>query len=262
MLLRGKVAIVTGSSRGIGKAMALGLAGAGAAVVVAARSESEGALAPGTIYATAAEIEALGGQALPVRCNVREEDSIYAMVQQTLNAFGRIDVLVNNAGIGTYRPFLESSVREWDLVLNINLRATFIGCRAVAPAMVEQGGGSIINISSHAATNIFSSTLGADPAEGIALMGQAYGVAKAAVERLTWGLSAELGQHNIAVNALKPLRPVLTEGFQAQRPDADFSTWATPEAMVKAATFLAGQDAQGLSGAIVTAEELVRRLGL
>ena len=262
MLLRGKVAIVTGSSRGIGKAMALGLAGAGAAVVVAARSESEGALAPGTIYATAAEIEALGGQALPVRCNVREEDSIYAMVQQTLDAFGRIDVLINNAGIGTYRPFLESSVKEWDLVLDINLRATFIGCRAVAPAMVEQGGGSIINISSHAATNIFSSTLGADPAEGIALMGQAYGVAKAAVERLTWGLSAELGQHNIAVNALKPLRPVLTEGFQAQRPDADFSTWATPEAMVKAATFLAGQDAQGLSGAIVTAEELVRRLGL
>ena len=262
MLLRGKVAIVTGSSRGIGKAMALGLAGAGAAVVVAARSESEGALAPGTIYATAAEIEALGGQALPVRCNVREEDSIYAMVQRTLDAFGRVDVLVNNAGIGTYRPFLESSVKEWDLVLDINLRATFIGCRAVAPAMVEQGGGSIINISSHAATNIFSSTLGADPAEGIALMGQAYGVAKAAVERLTWGLSAELGQHNIAVNALKPLRPVLTEGFQAQRPDADFSTWATPEAMVKAATFLAGQDAQGLSGAIVTAEELVRRLGL
>ena len=262
MLLRGKVAIVTGSSRGIGKAMALGLARAGAAVVVAARSESEGSLAPGTIYATAAEIEALGGQALPVRCNVREEDSIYAMVQQTLDAFGRVDVLVNNAGIGTYRPFLESSVKEWDLVLDINLRATFIGCRAVAPAMVEQGGGSIINISSHAATNIFSSTLGADPAEGIALMGQAYGVAKAAVERLTWGLSAELGQHNIAVNALKPLRPVLTEGFQAQRPDADFSTWATPEAMVKAATFLAGQDAQGLSGAIVTAEELVRRLGL
>ena len=94
------------------------------------------------------------------------------------------------------------------------------------------------------------------------MMGQAYGVAKAAVERLTWGLSAELGQYNIAVNVLKPLRPVLTEGFQAQRPDADFSTWATPEDMVKAATFLARQDAHGLSGAVVTAEELVKRLGL
>ena len=262
MSVAGKVTIVTGSSRGIGKAMALGLAREGASVVVAARSESERDLAPGTIYATAAEIEKLGGKALPVRCNVREEESIQAMVQQTLDAFGRIDVLINNAGIGTYRPFLESTVREWDLVLDINLRATYLGCRAVAPLMVEQGGGSIINISSHAADNIFSSTLSADAAEGIAMMGQAYGVAKAAVERLTWGLSAELGKHNIAVNVLRPLRPVITEGFQAQRPDADYSTWATPEDMVKAAVFLAGQDAHGLSGANVTAEELVRRLGL
>ena len=260
--LKDRVAIVTGSSRGIGKAMALGLALAGASIVVAARSETERALAPGTIYATAAEIEALGGKALPVRCNVREEESINAMVRQAMDAFGRIDILVNNAGIGTYRPFLESTLREWDLVMDINLRATFVGCQAVAPVMVEQGGGSIINISSHAAANIFSSTLGADSGEDIAMMGQAYGVAKAAVERLTWGLSAELGQYNIAVNVLKPLRPVLTEGFQAQRPDADFSTWATPEDMVKAATFLAQQDAHGLSGAVVTAEELVKRLGL
>ena len=262
MSLQDRVAIVTGSSRGIGKAMALGLARAGASIVVAARSETERTLAPGTIYATAAEVEALGSKALPVRCNVREEESINAMVQQALDAFGRIDVLVNNAGVGTYRPFLESTLREWDLVLDINLRATYIGCRAVAPVMVEQGRGSIINISSHAAANIFSSTLSADAEESIAMLGQAYGVAKAAVERLTWGLSAELGRYNIAVNALKPLRPVLTEGFQAQRPDADFSTWATPEDMVKAATFLAQQDAHGLSGAIVTAEELVQRLGL
>ena len=260
--LKNKVAIVTGSSRGIGKAMALGLAGAGASVVVAARSESERDLAPGTIYATASEIEELGGRALPIRCNVREEESINDMVRQTRENFGRIDVLVNNAGIGTYRPFLESTLKEWDLVMDINLRATYIGCRAVAPVMVEQGGGSIINVSSHAAGNIFSSTLSADAAQGIAMMGQAYGVSKAAVERLTWGLSAELGRYNIAVNVLRPLRPVLTEGFQAQRPDADYSTWATPEDMVKATIFLAGQDASGLSGANITAEELVQRLGL
>lgn len=260
--LDNKVAIVTGSSRGIGKAIALGLAAAGAAVVVAARSETERDNAPGTIYATAAEIKAQGGQALPIPCNVRDEHSIYAMTQQTRDAFGAIDILVNNAGIGTYRPFLESTLKEWELVLDINLRATYIGCRAVAPLMVEQGGGSIINLSSHAAGNIFSSTLNADAAAGVAMVGQAYGVAKAGVERLTWGLSAELGRYNIAVNCLKPLRPVLTEGFQAQRPEADFSTWATPAAMVQAAVFLAGQDAQGLSGAIVTAEELVQRLGL
>ena len=262
MSLADKVAIVTGSSRGIGKAIALGLAKEGASVVIAARSESERDNAPGTIYSTAAEIEALGGRSLPVRCNVREEESINAMVNETLDTFGAVDVLINNAGIGTYRPFLESNVKEWDLVMDINLRATYLGCRAVVPIMVEQGGGSIINISSHAAGSIFSSTLSADASEGIAMMGQAYGVSKAAVERLTWGLSAELGRYNIAVNVLRPLRPVITEGFQAQRPDADYSTWATPDDMVKAAVFLAGQDARGLSGANVTAEELVQRLGL
>jgi NAD(P)-dependent dehydrogenase (short-subunit alcohol dehydrogenase family) len=260
--LRGKVAIVTGSSRGIGKAIALGLAEQGAAVVVAARSETERPGAPGTIYATVAQIEAAGGKALAVRCNVREEESIYAMVQRTMDAFGRIDVLVNNAGVGAYRPFLEATVKEWDLVMDIDLRAPFICCKAVVPVMMEQGGGSIINVSSHAATNIFSSTLEADAAAEVALMGQAYGAAKAGLERFTWGLAAELGRYNIAVNALKPLRAVLTEGFQLQRPDADFSTWVTPEAMVKAAIFLAQQDARGLTGAVVTDAELVRRLGL
>jgi NAD(P)-dependent dehydrogenase (short-subunit alcohol dehydrogenase family) len=262
MALQGKVAIITGSSRGIGKAIALGLAEKGAAVVVAARSETERADAPGTIYATAAQIEAAGGKALAVRCNVREEESIYAMVQRAMDAFGRVDVLVNNAGVGTYRPFLEASVKEWDVVMDIDLRAPFICCKAVVPIMIKQGGGSIINVSSHAATNIFSSTLEADATAEVALMGQAYGAAKSGLERFSWGLAAELGRHNIAVNALKPLRPVLTEGFQLQRPGADFSTWVSPEAMVKAATFLAQQDARGLTGAIVTDAELVRRLGL
>ena len=260
--LKEKIAIVTGASRGIGKFMALGLAEAGASVVVAARTaEPRGGL-PGTIHETVAEIEATGGRALAVACNVREEDSIRDMVNLTLDEFGAVDVLVNNAGIGGYASFLQMTLREWDLNMAINLRAPFIACQAVAPIMIEQGGGSIINVSSHAANNIFSSTLGEDHDAGIALIGQAYGASKAALERLTWGLAAELGPHNIAVNALKPLRPVATEGFRFQRPDADFSTWATPGDMAKATVYLASQDARGLTGAIVTDEELVRRLGL
>ena len=262
MDLKDRVAIVTGSSRGIGKAIALGLAGEGVSVVVAARSEFPRPGLPGTIHATVEEIRELGGRALAVTCNVREEESILAMVQQASDTFGRIDVLVNNAGIGSYRSLLESSVKEWDLVMDIDLRAPFICCRAVVPHMIEQGGGSIINVSSYAAGNIFSSTQSAGPDGGQVLIGQAYGAAKAGLERFTWGLAAELGQYNIAVNALKPLGPVLTEGFQAQRPDAYFSTWPTPAAMVKAAIFLAKQDAQGLSGAVVTDEEIVKRLEL
>ena len=260
--LQEKVAIVTGASRGIGKAMALGLAGAGASVVVAARTAEPRASLPGTIHDTVAEIEAAGGRALAVVCNVREEESIRGMVNATLDEFGAVDVLVNNAGIGGYAPFLQMTLREWDLNMAINLRAPFIACQACVPIMIEQGGGSIINVSSHAAANIFSSTLGEDHDAGIALVGQAYGTAKAGLERFSWGLAAELGPHNIAVNALKPLRPVATEGFRVQRPDADFSTWATPEDMAKATVYLAAQDARGLTGAIVTAEELVRRLEL
>ena len=260
--LEGKVAIVTGASRGIGKAMALGLAGAGASVVVAARSETARPDLPGTIHDTVSEIERLGGRALAVSCNVRDDDSIRAMVDQTLDEYGAVDVLVNNAGVGGYRPLLEMTVREWDLIMDIDLRAPFVLCKMAAPIMVEQGSGSIVNVSSHAADNIFSSTLGGDHEAGIALVGQGYGAAKAGLERFSWGLAAELGPHNIAVNVLKPLRPVATEGFRSQRPDADFSTWATPEDMAKATVYLAAQDARGLTGAIVTAEELVRRLGL
>ena len=262
MSLSGKVAIVTGSSRGIGKAIALGLAHEGVKVVVAARSEAERPGMPGTIHETVAEIVKRGGTASAVRCNLREEEDICALVQQTVEVYGQVDVLVNNAGIGSYRPFLETTVKQWDLVMDIDLRAPFICCKAVAPIMVEQKGGSIINVSSHAATNVFSSTLGEDREAGIAIAGQEYGSAKAGLERFSWGLAVELGPHNIAVNVLKPLRPVASEGFRAQRPDADFSTWATPEDMVKATVFLAQQDAQGLTGATVTAEELVRRLGL
>ena len=262
MSLQSKVAIITGASRGIGKAMALGMAQEGAIVIVAARSETERSNAPGTIHATAAEIQARGGRALALPCNVREEESIDRIVQETLANFGRVDILVNNAGVGSYRTLLDSTIKEWDLVMDINLRAPFICCKAVVPNMIEQGGGSIINISSHAATHIFSSTVEADREAEVALLGQAYGSAKAALERFSWGLAAELGRYNIAVNVLKPLRPVITEGFQAQRPDADYSTWVTPEFMVKAAIFLAGQDAQGVSGAVVTDEEIVRRLGL
>ena len=168
--LQDKIAIVTGASRGIGKAMALALARAGASVVVAARTAEPRANLPGTIHDTVAEIEEAGGRALAVACNVREEESIRDMVNRTLDEYGAVDVLVNNAGIGGYVPFLQMTLREWDLNMAINLRAPFIACQAAVPVMIEQGGGSIINVSSHAATNIFSSTLGEDHDAGIALV--------------------------------------------------------------------------------------------
>ena len=260
MELSGKVAIVTGATRGIGRAMALGLAEAGCSVVVAARTESPRRQLPGTVYTTAKEVEALGQLALPVGCDVRDEESVRAMAEASLAKFGRIDVLVNNAGIGSYAPFLETPPDIWEQVLAVNLRGTFLCCQAVLPAMIERSKGSVVNISSLAADLV--RTGGHGETEDARFIGQPYGAAKAAVERLSRGLAAEMEEHNIAVNALKPAKPVLTEGFKLQRPNADWSRWVGPETMVQAMLFLAGQDASGLTGAVVTDEELIEKYGL
>ena len=260
MELSGKVAIVTGATRGIGRAIALGLAEAGCSVVVTGRTETPRRQLPGTIHSVAKEVEGLGQAALAVACDVRDEESVRAMTQASLDRFGQIDVLVNNAGIGSYAPFLETSLEAWERVMAANVRGTFLCCQAVLPAMIERSQGSVINISSLAAD--FVRTSGHGATEDARFIGQPYGASKAAVERLSRGLAAEMEEHNIAVNALKPAKPVLTEGFKLQRPDADFSRWVGPETMVQATLFLAAQDAKGVTGAVTTDEELIERYKL
>ena len=252
---------MTGASRGIGKGVAVALAKQGVHVVVAARSEQQRRL-PGTIVETADEIKAMGLSALPVRCDVRDEESIEETVSKTMEALGRVDILINNAAVGTYDPFLELPVKLWDLVIAVNLRGPFLFSRAVLPSMIDQGWGSIVNLSSLGADQLTSTAFATDPEAPPTIVGQAYGVSKSALERLSRGLAAEMGRHNIAVNAVKPSRPVLTEGFQFQRPDADYSLWVTPESLVKAVVFLARQDASGVTGAVTTDQELILAHGL
>ncbi len=244
MKLDGKVAIVTGGSRGIGKAIALGFAEEGADVIVAARTEVEREEIPGTIYQTVEEIQALGRRALPIKCDVTSEQSVNDMVQKTLSQFGRIDILVNNAGIAYYFPVVETPLKRWELVLKVNLVGAFICAKAVLPTMIEQRAGSIINITSRAGERRPSPT------------GVAYAVTKAGLDRFTWGLAAEVGRYNIAVNALKPLEIVSTEGMRFWLPDADKSKWRSAEMMVKATIFLATQDGKGTTGTVAYDEEL------
>ena len=260
MSLADKVAIVTGASRGIGKAISLGLAGAGAKVVVAARTEKEGGKLPGTIHATAEELRHLGAPVLAVRCDLRSEDDVQAMVEAASDRFGTVDILVNNAAAGSYTPFPALSAKEWDVVMAVCLRGPFLACKAVLPIMQRQGRGSIVNLSSHLADQLFSSTVDLDG--GLTMAGQAYGAAKAGLERLSRGLAAELGKSNIAVNCVKPHRPVLTEGLRMQRGAGNLSGWVGPETMVKAVLFLASQDASGVSGLVTTDEEIVSTHGV
>lgn len=246
MKLSGKVAIVTGSSRGIGKAIAIGLAKEGAKVVVAARAETDSEKLPGTIYKTADEIKALGGLALPIKCDVTDERSVNDMVQKALDEFGHVDILVNNAGVAFYYPVIETPLKRWELVLRVGLTGAFLCSKAALPKMIEQKSGSIINISSLAADQRVLSEVPT---------GVAYAVAKAGLDRFTWGLAEEVGQYNIAANAVKPAGVVDTEGMRLWQPDADKSRWHTPDRMVKVAIFLAGQDAKGVTGVVATDEE-------
>jgi len=254
MKLDGKVAVVTGASRGIGKAMAIGLAREGARVVVAARSEyTKAGGIEGTILATAKAIEDLGGRALPVKCDVTDEASVTAMLETATAGFGRIDVLVNNAGVAFFHPVSETPLRRWETVLKVNLTGAFLCAKAVLPLMVEQKSGSIVNISSLAAN---------ERDEGAVPTGVAYAVAKAGLDRFTWGLAVEMGRHNIAVNCLKPKEPVDTEGMRFWTTDEQRQGWVSADKMVKCAVFLATQDASGVTGTVATDEELILWHGL
>jgi citronellol/citronellal dehydrogenase len=251
--LRGKVAIVTGSSRGLGKAIAIGLAKEGANVVIAARSQSDNKELPGTIFQTADEIKGLGSDAVAIACDVTSEESVTNMVQKTLERFGHIDILVNNAGIAFYYPILETPVKRWEIVFKVNLLGAFLCSKAVLPNMIERKRGSIINISSLAAD---------ERDEGTVPTGVAYAASKAGLDRMTVGLATEVGRYNIAVNAIKPHRVVNTDGMRLWQPDADHSSWQTADMMIKAAVLLANQDSKGITGTIATDREICTWHGL
>ncbi len=255
--LAGKVAIITGSSRGIGKAIALEFAQEGANIVVVARSETESKLS-GTISKTAQAVEALGGQALAIKCDVSNEDEVNSMVSRTLNRFGRVDILVNNAAVGYYMPLMETPLKHWDLVMRVNVRGPFLCIKAVVPKMIEQKGGSILNISSVSVEDVFSRI--ERPGGGRRTSGSLYGASKAALERITRGLAEELKGANIAVNALKPVKPTYSEGVTFWNPDIPASAFRSPYLyMTKAAVVLAAQDATGITGGVFLDEELCRK---
>ena len=250
MILKEKVAIVTGGSRGIGKAIALALASAGATVIVAARTVEGGGRLKGSIVETAGEIKAQGGRTLPIQTDVRNETDVANMVEKTLHETGRIDILVNNAATNMPCYFKDLTLKRWDLITDITLRSVAICSKAVLPSMMEQKYGHIINISSVAAITFN------DP-----LTGLAYDVSKAGVNRFTWGLAEELKEYNIAVNALMPDN-TLTEGWALLNPNADKSEWQTPELWGNIATFVATRDPATFTGRILTADDAEREMAI
>jgi len=216
MELAGKVALVTGASRGVGAATAVALAAAGCDVACAARStKAAPQRTPGTLEETARRVEATGRRALVVPTNLAVEDDVVAMVRTTEDALGRVDILVNNAAI-TFVGDLDIPMKRHDLVMDVNLRAPLLACRAVVGGMKERGEGAILNVSSNAALY---------PHPGV----MSYGISKIGLERLTVDLARQLQQWSIAVNCFRIDVAVASEGFIANTPGMDRSTWEPPE---------------------------------
>jgi len=183
-VLDGKLAIITGGSSGIGKSIALTYAEAGANVVIASRTQKY-------IDRTAEEIKALGRESLAIATDVCIPGQIDNMVKQTVDSFGRIDIMINNAGRGIPTQPTDISVKEWNEIIDLNLTGVFLGCIAAGKVMIEQKHGKIINI---------SSTAGAFGSPGMIH----YSVAKAGVIMLTKNLAASWAEHNINVNCIAP----------------------------------------------------------
>ncbi|HRC62373.1 MAG TPA: SDR family NAD(P)-dependent oxidoreductase [Dehalococcoidia bacterium] len=240
--LEGKVAIVTGSSRGIGEAIARSFARNGATVVVAARTEEvSDARLPGTIHSVAAAIEAEGGKAFPLVTNLRDPESIYACVDTTVKEFGRLDILVNNAAILVPGDIETVQDRHLDLMWQVDLRGPVLMCKAAVPHLRATGGGHIINISSGVA--IFP---GPGPYENPSTGGLFYGMVKAGLERFTQSLAQDLQKDRIAANVLSLAYVIETPGniFARNDPNNPRLDFGSAEWMGKAATWIAKQPAE------------------
>jgi NAD(P)-dependent dehydrogenase (short-subunit alcohol dehydrogenase family) len=235
--LSGKVALVTGGGRGIGRAIAMGLARAGASVVVASRTQKE-------IDAVAGEIQRSGGKALAVVTDLTVNDQLENLVQAAVKEFGRIDILVNNAARSFLRSLMDLREDGWDKVFNTNVKAAWLLSRLVARRMMEQKSGRIINIT----------TVGAEKAElGMA----AYGCSKAALKMLTRCMAREWAPFGIQVNAVGPgltktdfSKPIWSNPEVAKHVSAaiPMGRLAEPEEIVGSVLFLASDAARFITG--------------
>ncbi len=268
--LKGKVAVITGASRGIGKQAALALARRGADIAIAARTVQPRAATPGTLGETSDELRALGVEPLLVEADLARQDDIDRIVSATLERFGGVDILVNNAGytvgkaLFTHVP--ELSREQWEKGFAINVTAPLMLMTGYWPSMCERGGGLIVNVTSPAAklqplevkTRLVGSTLPDN--------GPVYGASKAALDRLGNVVAQDGAPHNIAVIGLSPghvLTETMNETYRRQGIVGE-ETGAIPTAVPAAAIeyLCTCEDPMRYSGQVVSAPELVEDLGL
>ncbi len=258
--LTNRVAIVTGASRGIGEDVARALAAAGAKVAIAARTEEvRDKRLPGTIHSVAASIRESGGEALAVRMDVRDPDSIAAGVEAVVAEWGRVDILVNNAAILVPGSIETVQPRHLDLIWQIDLRGPLLLTRACVPHMKAAGGGHIINVSSRA--GVFP---GPGPYPETRASGGFYAMVKAGLERYSQALAMELQESGIAVNVLSPLGRIRTPGNIWAENDPENPTLEFEQAThtAKGTVWICEQPPADFTGHILFDEPLCAEKGL
>ena len=250
----GKVIVVTGASRGIGKGLATYLGRLGASVVCAARTiDANRGEFPGTIPETVDAIRSAGGRAVGIRCDIGVPSDIQRLVDGTVEEYGRLDVLVNNAMTPTHAPLSQSTVEMWDDSMRVNVRSLYLFVQAVTPVMTSNGGGSIVNISSGAAAHEVSALM--PPGYVI------YSVAKAALERFSSAAAPELRSLGININALRPGAVRTEHTTEEFGEDFDWTGWAEPEDVGPPVAYLARQINTDFTGRVLDVSGFAKTWG-
>ncbi|MDY0021284.1 SDR family oxidoreductase [Arenimonas caeni] len=248
--LRGKTLFITGASRGIGLAIALRAARDGANVAIAAKSGVPNPKLPGTIHSAAAAVEAAGGRALAIQCDIREEDQVQAAVAATVERFGGLDILVNNASAIWLQGTLATPMKRFDLMQQVNARGTFLCSQVALPHLLRSANPHIL-------------TLAPPPTLDPKWWGPhtGYTLAKMGMSFVTLGLAAEFGPKGVAVNALWPRTVIATDALK-MIPGTEPAKCRTPEIMADAAHAALTTPAAGFTGNFLIDETLLRERGV
>jgi len=250
MTLKGKTLFITGASRGIGLAIALRAARDGANVAIAAKSAVPNPKLPGTIHSAAAAVEAAGGRALALKCDIREEEQVRAAVAATVEAFGGIDILVNNASAIWLRGALDTPMKRFDLMQQVNARGSFLCAQACLPHLLRSANPHILTLAPPPSL---------DPKWWAPHTG--YTLAKMGMSFVTLGLAGEFGPQGVAVNALWPRTLIATEALN-MIPGVDAGNGRRPEIMADAAHAVLTRTAAGFHGQFLIDDEVLAAAGV
>jgi citronellol/citronellal dehydrogenase len=249
--LRDKVVFITGASRGIGREIALRFARDGANIVIAAKTTEQHPTLDGTIYSVSKEVEEAGGTALPLQVDIRDEGKVFEAVGKTIEAFGGIDILVNNASAIFLAPTLQTPIKRFDLIFSVNVRGTFLCSQACIPHLKNSSNPQILNLSPplNMKAKWFKNHV-------------AYTMSKYGMSMCTLGMAEELRSEGIAVNSLWPRTTIATAAVEVNFPKEIFESSRKPEIMADAAYAIVTSNSREVTGNFFIDEDVLRSHGV